>query len=131
MTGFQNPTRRGFLGQAAGAAGAIAAGALTTGASGAAIAACTGDGSRPNDAAAKRPARRSVVAENSLPGDRHWQITKLGAPGAIMGYAGQAGVLPGEPIHLYVSTTAREFVVRAYRIGWYNGDLARKVAESG
>jgi hypothetical protein len=71
-----------------------------------------------------------VTAENSLPGDSHWQITKRGAPDAIMGYAGQASVRPGEPIDLYVSTTAREFVVKAYRMGWYNGDTARKVAQS-
>jgi hypothetical protein len=39
-------------------------------------------------------------------------------------------VLPGEPIHLYVSTTSREFSVKAFRMGWYRGDLARKVWES-
>ena len=51
----------------------------------------------------------------------------LGALDAIGGYAGQASVRPGEAVDLYVSTTAREFTVRAFRIGWYNGDLARKV----
>ena len=48
-----------------------------------------------------------------------------------MGYAGQASVLPGEPVQLYVSTTSREFRVRAFRMGWYRGDLARRVWESG
>ena len=71
-----------------------------------------------------------VIAENSLPGDPHWWISKLGAPDAILGYAGQASVLPGQPIDLYVSTTSREFRVLAFRIGWYGGDLARKVWES-
>ena len=47
-----------------------------------------------------------------------------------MGYAGQASVLPGEPITLYVSTTARSFTVKAFRMGWYNGDLARLVWRS-
>jgi hypothetical protein len=74
---------------------------------------------------------RRPVAENSLPGDRNWWISKLGAPDAIMGYAGQASVLAGEPVHLYVSTTSREFKVRAFRVGWYAGDLARRVWESG
>ncbi len=32
---------------------------------------------------------------------------------------------------LYVSTTAREFGVTAFRFGWYSGDLARKVWQSG
>ena len=81
--------------------------------------------------AAARRARSQTVAENQLPGDRNWWIGKLGAPDAIMGYADQASVLPGEPVRLYVSTTSREFTVRAFRMGWYRGDLARKVWESG
>ncbi len=43
----------------------------------------------------------------------------------------QASVLPGEPITLYVSTTARSFTVSAFRMGWYRGDLARLVWKSG
>jgi hypothetical protein len=78
----------------------------------------------------RHPGHR-VIAENSLPGDPHWWLSKTGAPDAIMGYAGQASVLPGEPVQLYVSTTAREFRVKAFRIGWYAGDLARKVWASG
>ena len=71
------------------------------------------------------------VPENSLPGDPDWWITKTGAPDEVMGYAGQSSVLPGRPVDLYVSTTAREFKVVAFRVGWYNGDLARRVWESG
>src|SRR5215470_9433100 len=105
MTGPSSSSRRVFLGQAA-------VGGLTAGVAGAVLAGCLGGGAQPR--------RWSVATENSLPGDRHWQITTLGAPDAIMGYASRASVLPGEPIDLYVSTTAREFVVRAYRLGWYN-----------
>jgi hypothetical protein len=65
------------------------------------------------------------VRENDRPGDRHWNIRHLGAPDAIMGYAGQASVRPGEPVTLYVSTTARSFTVSAFRMGWYHGDEAR------
>jgi hypothetical protein len=43
-----------------------------------------------------------------------------------MGYTGQASVLPGDQVHLYVSTTSREFTVKAFRMGWYGGDLARR-----
>ena len=46
---------------------------------------------------------------------------------AMLGYAGQASVLPGEPITLYASTTARSFQVLAFRMGWYGGDKARLV----
>jgi len=64
------------------------------------------------------------------PGDPHWWIRNLGAPDAIQGYAGQASVLPGEPVDLYVSTTAREFRASAFRLGWYRGDLARRLWRS-
>ena len=49
----------------------------------------------------------------------------------MLGYAGQASVLPGEPVTVYASTTARSFTVSAYRMGWYNGDRARLVWRSG
>jgi len=75
--------------------------------------------------------RRRVVSENELPGDPNWQISQLGAPEAMLGYTGQASVLPGEPVTLYASTTARSFTVSAFRMGWYNGDLARLLWKSG
>src|SRR5258708_271541 len=117
-------SRRSFLGTAA----AMAAAAAAVPAAGA----LEGCQSNPADGSGEptRPARRTVVAENSLPGDKNCWIRHLGAPDAIMGYAGQTSVLPGEPIHIYVSTTSREFTVRAFRMGWYRGDLARKVWES-
>ena len=49
----------------------------------------------------------------------------------MMGYAGQASVLPGEPVTVYASTTARSFTVSAFRMGWYGGDRARLVWRSG
>ena len=39
-------------------------------------------------------------------------------------------MLPGEPITLYVSTTARSFRVSAFRMGWYRGDEARLLWKS-
>jgi hypothetical protein len=75
--------------------------------------------------------RRRVVSENQLPGDPDWPISHLGAPDAMMGYAGQYSVLPGEPVTLYASTTARSFTVSAFRMGWYHGDQARLLWRSG
>ena len=49
----------------------------------------------------------------------------------MLGYAGQASVLPGQPVTLFVSTTARSFTVSAFRMGWYGGDEARLVWKSG
>jgi len=70
------------------------------------------------------------VAENARPGDPAWEIRHLGSADAIMGYAGRASVLAGEPVPLFVSTTARSFRVLAFRMGWYAGDLARLIWKS-
>ena len=48
----------------------------------------------------------------------------------MLGYAGQASVLPGEPVTIYASTTALSFTVSAFRMGWYRGDRARLVWHS-
>jgi hypothetical protein len=121
-------SRRAFLGLAAAAAAP-------------AVAACGGSGAGPgaaahSGAAGAAGARRSApsggtTSENSLPGDPNWGIKHIGPPDAIIGYAGQASVLPGEPITLYVSTTARSFRVSAFRMGWYRGDRARRLWRSG
>lgn len=121
-------TRRAFLGRAAAAAAvpaAVVAAAKIAESPSAARAGSADAGG------ARTPAvHHRTVAENSLPGDPNWWVKRLGSPNAILGYTAQASVLPGEPIDLYVSTTSREFKVIAFRIGWYGGDLARKVWES-
>ena len=66
-------------------------------------------------------------AENALPGDPGWRITHPGSERQVEGYADHTDVLPGVPVRLFVSTTARSFRVRAFRFGWYGGDLARLV----
>ena len=95
--------------------------------------ACSGSAPGPAASPAPSPVRtaRRRVAENSLPGDPHWPIRHLGAASAIMGYAGAASVLPGQPLPLFVSTTAREFQVSAFRLGWYGGAGARRLWRSG
>src|SRR5258706_2881836 len=131
MTRRQEPTGRAFLGKGAEAAGAVAASAVAGGAISGAISGCKAS-------AGTHTARRNTnirlkrsKAENSLPGEPHWWIKHVGAPGAIQGFTGQASVLPGEPVTLYVSTTAREFRVNVLRMGWYGGYLARLVWRSG
>src|SRR5215469_8550675 len=113
-------SRRAFLGLAAATVSAAAAGCTRV---------AEADDTAP--AGSPRPATvRRRVSENALAGDPHWNIRHLGPPGAMLGYAGQASVLPGEPITIYASTTARSFTVSAFRMGWYRGDLARLVWRS-
>jgi hypothetical protein len=114
-------SRRAFIGMAAGAAAIPAA-----------TAGCqlAGAGSPPKPTASPGPPHRRTVSENSLPGDKNWNIRHTGGPDAVMGYAGQASVLPGQAITLFVSTTGRSFTVKAFRMGWYDGDEARLVWRS-
>ncbi len=122
-------SRRVFLGLAAAAAAtpAVVIAAVKAAGSGGSAA----SGGTAHTRAARPVTRRRPVSENSLPGDPNWPISQVGPPGAMMGYAGQYSVLPGEPVTLYASTTARSFTVSAFRMGWYRGDLARLVWRSG
>ena len=115
-------SRRAFIGMAAGAA---AIPAVTSGCQSGGPAGASQGGAGPASSG------RGPASENSLAGDPHWNIKHVGGAGAMMGYAGQASVLPGEPITLYASTTGRSFTVSAFRMGWYRGDLARRVWRSG
>ncbi|HXB50297.1 MAG TPA: N,N-dimethylformamidase beta subunit family domain-containing protein, partial [Streptosporangiaceae bacterium] len=124
-------TRRAFLGRAA-AAAAIPAAVVA--------AVKIGDSVSPAKAGAsgavgagspKSAVRWTIKYENSLPGYKNWRIRNQGPLHAIGGYTGQASVRPGDRIDLYVSTTAREFKVKAFRMGWYNHDLARLVWQTG
>ena len=51
-------------------------------------------------------------------------------PSAIEGYADRASALPGEPVQLFVSTSASEWRATAYRMGWYDGALGARVWRS-
>jgi hypothetical protein len=121
-------SRRAFLGLAAAAAAVPAAAVAAAKAAGSGRSRTSADAVRAKTARPASP--RKLVSENELPGNPNWDISHLGAPDAMLGYTGQYSVLPGEPITLYASTTARSFTVSAYRMGWYRGDLARLVWQS-
>ncbi|MEV8096009.1 N,N-dimethylformamidase beta subunit family domain-containing protein [Kitasatospora sp. NPDC085879] len=122
--GTAGTDRRRFLGLAVGAAAAAGA------AGGCAPAAPHGPSADAQRSSAARPAPSATAAENALPGDRDWRVTRPGSPEAIDGFADRVSVLPGEPFGLYVSTTVPTFRVRAYRTGWYGGARARLVWQS-
>src|SRR5579862_7061660 len=91
-------SRRAFLGlAAAGVAGTVSA------CSGLARSAGAGGA-----AASARP-WRSPVPENMQPGTSDWVLHPLGAEHEIEGYAGSASLAQGDPLRLFVSTTARGF----------------------
>ncbi|HET9690231.1 MAG TPA: N,N-dimethylformamidase beta subunit family domain-containing protein [Acidimicrobiales bacterium] len=77
------------------------------------------------------PTAAWVLAENARPGSAGWRLTKPATAHQIEGYAGAVSVDDGQPIELYVSTTARTFTVTAFRMGWYGGAEGRQVWTSG
>jgi hypothetical protein len=78
---------------------------------------------RPAAAPPPWPARE----ERYRVGDRSWATVRVGRQHEIEGFTDRDSALPGQPVRLYVSTVARRYRVRAYRMGWYGGARARQV----
>jgi hypothetical protein len=124
-----------FLGLTAGAGAAVAAGctaksrtstrgpAVTAGAPATQQSGSTGStATRPGTAS-----KASTASEYHKPGTTDWKITRLGSQHAVEAYADTADVVPGEPVTLYISSTASKARVEAFRVGWYGGAQARRV----
>ncbi len=84
----------------------------------------------PGPAAAAQARGSWVARENQRPGTSGWLITRAGATDAIEGWADHVSAASGDPVRLFVSTTAPRFRVEAYRMGWYGGLGARLVWRS-
>jgi hypothetical protein len=91
--------------------------------------ACTGPAARtaPSPSSSSRAASSPSGAARATAGDPGWRITRPGRLYQLEGFADRSDVPPGTSFRLFVSTTAGSFRVRAFRIGWYGGDLARLV----
>src|ERR1700758_1555514 len=72
----------------------------------------------------------AVVPAGAPAGTSDWRITHPGAPHAVEGFADLTSVRPGEPVRLFVSTTASTFTATAYRIGNYAASEALQVWKS-
>ena len=79
-------------------------------------------------ACAGRAASNPVQTENDFPGSPGWLLQ--GATGhAIEVYASETSVLPGGSVSLHVSTSpAALYRILVFRLGWYGGAGARRVA---
>ena len=75
------------------------------------------------------PVENPIVCENSLPGTpaSEWDIVGAGDP-SIQGFATEMSVAAGETVRFRIDTAATAYHVDVYRLGWYNGLGARKVA---
>ena len=77
-----------------------------------------------------RPGAQPRVPGPPPPGTANWRITYPGPEHAIEGFADRTSTLPGQPVQLFVSTTADSFTATAYRIGNYTGSEALQVFKS-
>ena len=71
-----------------------------------------------------------IQTENALPGaDPATWLYPTYPPRSIEGYASEVSVLPGEDVHLHVSTRdTNRYRIEVYRLGWYGGLGARLLA---
>lgn len=76
------------------------------------------------------PIASPVACENTLPGspESQWSVTGIG-DSSIQGFATQMSVNVGETITFKVKTTA-QFRFDIFRLGYYQGNGARKVASA-
>lgn len=74
-------------------------------------------------------APNAIVAENCLQGNpaSEWDISGVGDP-SIQGYATEISVNRGETVSFKIDTDAAAYTVDIYRLGYYGGLGARKVA---
>ena len=71
----------------------------------------------------------AIVIENCLAGNlqTEWDITGSGDP-TIQGYATDISFNHGQTVEFKITTVATAYHIDIYRLGWYNGLGARKVA---
>ncbi|MGD9723647.1 MAG: DUF4082 domain-containing protein [Pirellulales bacterium] len=70
----------------------------------------------------------AIIAENALPGTSSevWDIDGAGSAN-IQGFAAQFSVNHGERVDFKIDTDADDYRIDIYRMGWYDGDGARKI----
>ena len=75
------------------------------------------------------PVANKVVCENSKPGSpkSEWEIAGSGDP-TIEGFTTDMSVNVGGTVRFKIDTPARGYTIDIYRMGWYGGDGARKIA---
>ncbi len=70
-----------------------------------------------------------IVAENCLPGNpaSEWDVNGAGDP-SLQGFTTAMSVNRGERVYFKIKTNAASYRLHVYRLGWYGGLGARKVA---
>ncbi len=76
------------------------------------------------------PVVNEIVCENSKPGTppSEWDIADPAGDPTIQGFATDISVDQGQTVHFKIDTAATAYRLDIYRMGYYGGDGARKVA---
>jgi hypothetical protein len=82
----------------------------------------------PSGAPAPDRTPSTIAVENAKPGAPDWEIRSPALAREIEGYASQTSVNRGEAIDLFVSTRDPRYTIDVFRMGWYGGAGARRVA---
>ena len=69
-----------------------------------------------------------IAVENERPGTGDWKLDRPATAREIEGYASATSVNRGDTIELFVSTHAPFYTLEVFRMGWYHGLGARRVA---
>ncbi len=77
------------------------------------------------------PVTNQVACENTKPGDppSDWQINGVG-DSSIQGFATSMSVNLGQTVNFKIKTPASSYHIDILRLGYYNGDGARKIASN-
>ena len=76
------------------------------------------------------PTSKWLRHENRRAGSTEWLSHKAASVGALDGYASSTSVNRGESLDLFVSTTYASFIVKVFRMGYYQGLGARLIETS-
>ena len=81
-------------------------------------------------AAAAASCGNEIACENQLPGTPQsvWDVDGAGDP-SIQGFATQMSVNRGSTIDFKIKTDAAAYTIQIYRLGFYQGNGARKIAD--
>ena len=78
------------------------------------------------------PPLNAIQIENAKPGTPGWDdFAAVAQQDALNGFGSKISVNHGDSLDLYVTTTAATFTIDIYRMGWYGGVGARRVAQLG
>jgi hypothetical protein len=79
------------------------------------------------DSAVREPTL--IALENSRSGTPDWLLHNPATRGEIQGYASSSSLTAGDNLLLFVDTLAKTYRVEIFRVGWYGGEGARRIAK--